>query len=345
MTSLVGMFRSFTNSIRRWSRGDGARHATTFLALAAIGLIWASFYLALREEKQQIERGARQELGNLTRVFEEQIIRSFKAVDQTLLYVRDAYRRDPDRFDLGLWSRNGQIMTDFAFQLTLVDRNGIIIASSLGPTTSKIDLSDRDHIRVHMQSGNDEMFIGRPVLGRVSKQWSINATRRISAADGTLGGVVVVSLDPAYLTRFYDQIDVGAGGLIALVGMDGIIRARANGRFDPYRRRYEGQRIVQAGRARGRRNLSGGEHVRRPGAVDGLPQGQGSSADRVRKLRPGRIDGAGAAARRQLSRGRRGAEHRNVGARARRLLLSGRGSSTPAMRPRPPPVHVRNSWR
>ncbi|MDQ2080135.1 ATP-binding protein [Xanthobacteraceae bacterium Astr-EGSB] len=229
MTSLVGMFRSFTNPIRRWSRGDGARHATTFLALAAIGLIWASFYLALREEKQQIERGARQELRNLTRVFEEQIIRSFKAVDQTLLYVRDAYRRDPDRFDLGLWSRNGQVMTDFAFQLTLVDRNGIIIASSLGPITSKIDLSDRDHIRVHMRSGNDEMFISKPVLGRVSKQWSINATRRISAADGTFAGVVVVSLDTAYLTRLYNQIDVGTGGLIALVGMDGIIRARATG--------------------------------------------------------------------------------------------------------------------
>jgi signal transduction histidine kinase/CheY-like chemotaxis protein/HPt (histidine-containing phosphotransfer) domain-containing protein len=223
------MFRSFTDPIRRWSRGDGARHATTFLALAAIGLIWASFYLALREEKQQIERGARQELGNLTRVFEEQIIRSFNAVDQTLLYVRDAYRRDPVGFDFGLWSRNGQVMTDFAFQLTLVDRNGMVIASSLGPTDAKIDLSDREHIKVHMQSGRDEMFIGKPVLGRVSKKWSINVTRRIPAADGTFAGAVVVSLDPAYLTRLYDQIDMGARGLIALVGMDGILRARATG--------------------------------------------------------------------------------------------------------------------
>jgi signal transduction histidine kinase/CheY-like chemotaxis protein/HPt (histidine-containing phosphotransfer) domain-containing protein len=223
------MFRNFTDPIRQWSRGDGARHATTILALAAIGLIWASFYVALREEKQQIEKGARLELGNLVRAFEEQIFRSFKAVDQTLLYVRDAYRRDPDRFDLGLWSRNGQVMTDFAFQLTLVDRNGAVIASSLGPTTSKVDLSDREHIKVHMQSGKDEMFVSKPVLGRVSKQWSINVTRPILAADGTFAGVVVVSLDPAYLTRFYDQIDVGTQGLIALVGMDGIIRARATG--------------------------------------------------------------------------------------------------------------------
>jgi signal transduction histidine kinase/ActR/RegA family two-component response regulator/HPt (histidine-containing phosphotransfer) domain-containing protein len=229
MTLLVGMFRSVADPIRRWSKGDGARHATTFLALAAIGLIWASFYLALREEKQQTERAARQELGNLTRAFEEQIIRSFKAVDQTLLYVRDAYRRDPDKFDLGLWSRNGQVMTDFAFQLTLVDRNGMVIASSLGPTTTKVDLSDRDHIKVHMQAGTDEMYISKPVLGRVSKQWSINVTRRIPATDGSFAGVVVVSLDPAYLTRFYDQIDVGYRGLIALVGMDGIMRARATG--------------------------------------------------------------------------------------------------------------------
>jgi signal transduction histidine kinase/CheY-like chemotaxis protein/HPt (histidine-containing phosphotransfer) domain-containing protein len=225
----MSILRRFAKWAQQWSSSDRARHATPFLTVAAVALIWASFYVAVREEQRQTEQGARQELGNLTRAFEEQIIRSFKAVDQTLIYVRDAYSRDPDHFDLGLWSRDGRVMSDFAFQLALVDRNGIMIASSLGPTASRVDLSDREHIKVHMLSNDDNMFISKPILGRVSMKWSINVTRRISAPDGAFAGVVVVSLDPAYLTRFYDQIDLGNRGLIAMVGTDGILRAHATG--------------------------------------------------------------------------------------------------------------------
>jgi signal transduction histidine kinase/CheY-like chemotaxis protein/HPt (histidine-containing phosphotransfer) domain-containing protein len=230
MSAPVPILRRLSELTGRWTNGDRARHATTFLAVAAVGLIWASFYFAIREEQHQIEQGAHQELNNLTRAFEEQIIRSFKAADQTLIYVRDAYRRDPINFDLGLWSRNGSIMTDITFQLALVDRKGMMIASSLGPTQKPVDLSDREHVKVHMQSGDkDEMFISKPVLGRVSNKWSLNVTRKIIAPDGSFAGVVVVSLDPAYLTRFYDQIDMGGRGLIAMVGTDGILRARATG--------------------------------------------------------------------------------------------------------------------
>jgi signal transduction histidine kinase/CheY-like chemotaxis protein/HPt (histidine-containing phosphotransfer) domain-containing protein len=223
----MSVMRRFGNWVRQWSSSHNARHATPFLTVAAVALIWASFYFAVREEQNQTEHGAVQELTNLTKAFEEQIIRSFKSVDQTLIYVRDAYSRDPEHFDLSLWSENGRVMSDLTFQLALVDRKGIMIASSLGPTPTPVDLSDREHIRVHMLSNEDNMFISKPVLGRVSKKWSINITRRISAPDGSFAGAIVVSLDPAYLTRFYDQIDLGSRGAIAMVGTDGILRAHA----------------------------------------------------------------------------------------------------------------------
>jgi signal transduction histidine kinase len=46
--------------------------------------------------------------------------------------------------------------------------------------------------------------------------------------DGSFGGIVAISLDPNYLTNFYNSIDLGPGGVIAVFGSDGYLRARPN---------------------------------------------------------------------------------------------------------------------
>ncbi len=39
---------------------------------------------------------------------------------------------------------------------------------------------------------------------------------------------MIVSLDPYYLARFYEAVDLGAGGTVMLVGRDGVVRARVS---------------------------------------------------------------------------------------------------------------------
>jgi hypothetical protein len=107
-------------------------------------------------------------------------------------------------------------------------------ASKAGPQpTEKMDLSDRDHFRFHLTSTDDQLFISKPVIGRVSGRWSIQITRRFLNPDGSFGGVVVGSLKPDYFTNLYDSIDFGSSASIALIGSDGIVRS-SGGSADGY---------------------------------------------------------------------------------------------------------------
>jgi len=201
-------------------------YGSALLGLSAVLLIWIGAAYFTHSERLQIEQAAREKATNLVRVFAEQIIRSVRSVDQTLLYVRDSYARDPQAFDISLWARNSQFLSDFNFQVSIIGKDGLMIASNIPGSALGVDLSDREHFRVHAERDTDELFISKPIVGRVSGKASIQFTRRITMADGSFGGVVVVSVDPNYLSQFYSSIDVGDEGIIALVGIDGIVRAR-----------------------------------------------------------------------------------------------------------------------
>jgi diguanylate cyclase (GGDEF)-like protein len=66
-------------------------------------------------------------------------------------------------------------------------------------------------------------------------------TRRLLTLDGSFTGIIAASLDIVELERFYNSVDIGRDGIIALFGFDGILRAR-RGR-DTGAREYVGQSV------------------------------------------------------------------------------------------------------
>ncbi len=197
--------------------------------LGLVGLVlvmlWTSIFLHLSQERSQAERAAWEDGGNLASGFGESIGRTIEAVDQVMLMIRALYRADPQHFDIATLAPGNQVLSDFTLQISLTDSHGIMLGSNLGPSAG-VDLSDREHIRVHMKDPGDHLFISKPVLGRVSGKWSLQFTRKLLDAQGRFQGVLVISLSPDYLARFYDSIAIGHGSIL-LVGADGVIRVRA----------------------------------------------------------------------------------------------------------------------
>ena len=102
---------------------------------------------------------------------------------------------------------------------------GYMICSAAGPAGASIYLGDREHFRAHVDGKADELHIGKPVMGRASGKLSIQLSRRLRQPDGGFGGVIVASIDPAFVEQFYHSINLGSRSGINLRGLDGVIRA------------------------------------------------------------------------------------------------------------------------
>jgi diguanylate cyclase (GGDEF)-like protein len=190
-----------------------------------IAFVWLGLDFHLKSELATVQNDSIQNAANLSRAFEEHLVRTLKDVDHTLQIVRNAYLRNPSTFDLLGWSNEEHALEGPTIQIAILDTNGFIQASTAGPGSTGVNVSDRDHFRVHVNAVEDNLFISRPLIGRATGKPSIQLSRRITLPDGSFGGVILVSLDPGHFTHFYDSINIGSDGMIRVVGTDGIVRA------------------------------------------------------------------------------------------------------------------------
>jgi signal transduction histidine kinase len=189
---------------------------------------WFHVQTRVTQSRAQELASAERDLSNLTRLSQEHVNRTLRSADQVIRFVQSRYLEIGDRLDLVQLTASGVIDSEIFNQVGVIDAKGIYVLANL-PMKSGLDLSDREHFKVHQSNDGVGLFISKPVLGRASGKWSIQLTRRISRANGDFAGVVVVSIDPGYFTRFYNELNLGAQGLSALYGLDGVARARKVG--------------------------------------------------------------------------------------------------------------------
>jgi signal transduction histidine kinase/uncharacterized membrane protein len=205
------------------------RRGLAVLAVLILTVLWGGLAVYLHSDKAQTIDNANRQGENLSRAFAEHITSILRSFDQTLRAMANDYAQDADRFDAANAIEKHGVLRDATIQVALIDQDGDLVSSNIATANEGINLKDREHFKVHVARDTGAMFVSTPVVGRVSGRWSIQLTRRVNNPDGSFAGIMLISLDPQYLSKFYESIDIGRHGVIAAVGRDGIVRARATG--------------------------------------------------------------------------------------------------------------------
>lgn len=217
------------NAVLRWLRSHlGMNAAIAVFCTALFATFWWAAIKQAQTEREEVIAGAIRQNSNLAIAFEEHTTRTIKEVDAAVLFITHEYARLGTALDLAGYINDGYIDGKLFTLVGIVSAGGDLLLST--QPFKPVNLSDREHIRVHVLRDSGRLFIGKPVLSRAANTWSIPMTRRITNVDGSFGGVVVALVDPDYFTNFYQKTDLGQYGLVNLVGFDGVSRARRVGK-------------------------------------------------------------------------------------------------------------------
>jgi len=193
--------------------------------LVVIAICWAGLAYQLSGERTRTLDAAFERGSNLARLFEENTIRLIKDLDRTLLLLRLAYEKNRDHFVLRDWTEGTSLLGDLTIQATLIGPDGYMKDSTTEYQGDPLYLGDREHFQAQVDAKSDELFIGKPVVGRASGKLSIQLTRRLRQSDGSFGGVIVASIDPAFAETFHRSVNLGPHSGVNLRGLDGVVRA------------------------------------------------------------------------------------------------------------------------
>ena len=252
--------------IRRWLAACAdVNVAIAAFSIAMIAALWAVVIVDKRAEREGTIAAAIRQNTNLAVAYEEHVVRTLKGLDGALLFMRQEYRRLNRGLDINRYLGEGIIDSRQFVILSVLDERGSMVLSSRpgGP----VNYADREFFRIHQQLHDQDIFyVSAPVLGRVSNTWQVPLSRRIIKADGSFGGVIVLTVDPAYLAHFYQKATIGEHGLVKLIGTDGIVRARRAGKTLSFGADLSGTTLM-----REQANNATGEILVRDG-VDDIPR-------------------------------------------------------------------------
>jgi signal transduction histidine kinase len=197
----------------------------TLIVIFALILVWTVAAYELYRNRQSQLHEAEVRTAVQAHVFAEYSRSTLKRINEFMLNIRTDWTGDWETF-AALVQRRQENIDDLTFQVAIIDRDGFLAYSNLAKPNDRTDLNEREHFRVHKEANNaDHLFVSRPLMGKVSKKWSIQMTRPIFK-DGIFNGVLVISLSPEQFASFAEKLRIAGGSSLTVVRNSGEIMAR-----------------------------------------------------------------------------------------------------------------------
>lgn len=210
----------------RFTRLHLAATAVVLLAILFSALYWWRLTVAQAELRGETLERIAQSSRQLAEAVARQTETLIHMIDFAVLHLRDDHAgTDRKAFAATVETIQRVFPAGSVLQIGVIDADGYLVYSDLG-MRERVFLGDREHFRVHAGSGEDRLFISKPVFGRVSKNWSIQVTRPILQR-GKFAGVVVLSLAPEYVSANLAIPGLGEDDIISLFDLRGAYLSRS----------------------------------------------------------------------------------------------------------------------
>ena len=205
------------------------------VALAAIMMatIVVMTILLLWQLRVQELRHAEGETVSLSHIIAEQTTRALQSVDLALDVALDRLAQAErlgvsiDEFAIHAMLRSRVEVMPQLRSMFITDAEGRIASSALSHPAPRFSVSDRDYFTGPRDRPGADLYVGVPVLNRIDQKRTFFFSRRIRNPNGKFVGVIVASLDIAYVESLYDSIKLDSVSPIALYLSDGTLIARA----------------------------------------------------------------------------------------------------------------------
>ena len=197
---------------------------TVLTPVLLIVLCWVGAMVATLADERSSFAAAAGQLQELNESQAEHAQMVIQGADQATRFLRSEYVLLGDSLDILRYVGEFDVLGPGYRNISIIGKDGIV-AKAVGDF-APVDLHEREHFKVHVDSTSDRLFISKPLIGKLTDKWTVQVTRRVSLPDKSFGGVVVVSLAPEEFLDVPGFGRLGSQGVFALYGLDGIARVR-----------------------------------------------------------------------------------------------------------------------
>jgi diguanylate cyclase (GGDEF)-like protein/PAS domain S-box-containing protein len=198
------------------------------ICIVLTALLWAMTSSEMEQERAAFEKNALTDSAVHARVFAQQLSKAFAQADNVTLTIKQEWEKSQGKMQLETMFRQGLNLSFRHLSVTIIDRDGTPVSRS-DSSPLRANVADRDYFIYHQRVPSDDFRVSAPIAGRATGITLILFTRRLNAADGSFDGLVVVAVKPTYFSSFYDNTMLGAGGTMAVMGQDRMLRMAKTG--------------------------------------------------------------------------------------------------------------------